>query len=319
MTRVDLIVPTRNGGALLAACLRAVAALQFRDYRLTIFDDGSAESVEPLVRPLAPGATVLRTEDNIGLCRAFNRAIAATGAEYVVLLNDDTEVAPGWLGELVACADRHPDAGSIASKMRLMSDRRKLHSAGDYYSLRGVPGNRGVWLDDLGQFNREEPVFGACGGAALYRRAALEAVALDGGRVFDERLFMYCEDVDLAWRLQRRGWACWYAPDALVYHHLSATGGGPLASYFVARNVWLLLARSVPRRLLRRRRVLARHAGRVCDMLRHAREPAARASLRGTLAGFATLAREGCRVPPLDAAQRARIATLLADSRPGDG
>jgi GT2 family glycosyltransferase len=309
---VDVIIPTHNGARLLERCLEALRASTFHDYRLLVFDDGSAEPVAELVERLAPGATVLRSDTNIGLCRALNRAIAATTGDYVALLNDDTTTAPDWLGELVACAERHPDAGSVASKLRLMSDPLRLHSAGDYFSWRGLPGNRGVWLDDLGQFDHEEPVFGACGGAALFRRTALTSVALPDGQVFDERLFMYCEDVDLAWRLQRAGWSCWYTPRALVHHHLSATGGGSLASYYVARNLLVLLASSVPVGLLQRRRVAAALLGRLYRQLPHLREPAARASLRGSLAGLATLARVGCATPPLTDEQRARIEPLLA-------
>jgi GT2 family glycosyltransferase len=299
----------------LAACLTSLRDSTFRNYRLVVFDDGSSEPVAELVERLAPGAVVLRSDANVGLCRAFNRALSVGRSEFVVLLNNDTEVTPGWLAALVACADRHPEAGSIASKLRLMSDRGKLHSAGDYYSWRGEPGNRGVWLDDLGQFDAEELVFGACGGAALYRRAALEHITLANGQVFDERLFMYCEDVDLAWRLQRADQPCWYAPDAVVYHHLSATGGGQLASYYVARNRWLLLARSVPRGLHERRRVAARGLARALAQLPHLREPAARATLRGTLTGLLALAHEGCAAPPLTRQQTASVARLLTHPR----
>jgi GT2 family glycosyltransferase len=99
---------------------------------------------------------------------------------------------------------------------------------------------------------------------------------------------MYCEDVDLGWRLQARGWPCIYAPDAIVYHHLSATGGGSLASYYVSRNVWLILTRSVPRGVMSpfKFRITAYHVGRIVRMIRACREPAARASLRGTIAGL---------------------------------
>ena len=313
MTSVDLIIPAYNGAQLLAACLRSLARSTFTDYRLIVFDDGSDPPLEPHVLAIAPDTTVVRAERNIGLARGFNRAIATGHSRFVVLLNNDTEVEPAWLAELVACAERHPEAGSIASKLRLMSDRGRLHSAGDYYSVRGVPGNRGVWLDDLGQFDHEEAVFSACGGAALFRREALREVALRPGQVFDERLFMYCEDIDLAWRLQRAGRPCWYTPRAVVYHHLSATAGGALASYYVNRNLWLVVARGVPRDILRpyRRRVIAHHAGRITKHLRHLREPAARAALHGTAAGLLTLAREGCAVAPLAGHNRQRVMELL--------
>lgn len=288
VTTVDLVIPTHNGGDRLRSCLASLRESTFQDYSLFIFDDASIEPVESDVRTTMPAATVLRSTANVGLAAGCNAAIDAGQSKYVVLLNDDTEVDRRWLEELVRCADRHPEAGSVASKMLLMSDRRKLHSAGDYFSVRGMPGNRGAWLDDTGQFDREERVFSACGGAALYRRSALNAVRSQAGQVFDESLFMYCEDVDLAWRLHSAGWSCIYSPTAVVHHHLSATAGGALASYFVSRNVWIILSRTIPRDVMSpyHSRMAAYHLGRVWRMARHIREPAARASLRGTAAGL---------------------------------
>lgn len=320
MTRVDLIIPTYNGSQLLRTCLHSLTASTLSDFHLTVFDDASTEPVEAVTKSVFPDAAVIRSEVNIGLSQGFNLAIESGIAEFVVLLNNDTEVTPTWLAELVACADRHAEAGSVASKLRLLSDRTRLHAAGDYYSVRGMPGNRGVWMEDVGQFDREEPVFSACGGAALYRRSALNAVRRANGQIFDERLFMYCEDVDLGWRLQRQGWPCVYAPRAVVYHALSATGGGSLASYYVTRNAWLVIARSIPCGVLAPyfRRVAAYHAGRVFRALRHIREPSARATLRGTCAGigmsaFALLCRDRSAVSEQE---KQRLRALLWESRP---
>ena len=299
MSSVDLIIATYNGHDLLRDCLEHLRAQTLDTFRLIVIDDGSSPPVAPLVRAAFPAALVLRSSRNRGLARGLNAGVAAGDSELVVLLNDDTRPQPDWLAELVSCAGRHPDAGSIASKLRLECERGKLHSAGDTYSVRTMPGNRGVWLDDFHQYDAESEVFGACGGAALYRRDAIEAVKLPNGDVFDRRLFMYCEDVDLAWRLQTAGWTCVFAPRAVVYHRLSATGGGKLASYYVNRNLWLVFARSVPRAFFRpyRARIVAFHAGRLLRQLRHAREPAARAALRGSVVGLAwlTVARRHCR------------------------
>lgn len=287
MARVDLIIPTFNGVALLKACLHTLESSTFTDFRLIVVDDGSTVPLDrSLVAPFR-NAVILRNEQNQGLTRVFNRAIDASDSEFVVLLNDDTEVEPDWLEELVDCADRYPDAGSIASKMRLASDRDLLHSAGDTWSAWGMPGNRGVWLPDTGQYDVEDEIFSACGGAVLYRRSALESVRLPNGEWFDSRLFMYCEDVELGWRLQIAGYPCRFAPKAVVYHHLSATGGGALASYYVARNLWLLYARTIPQQLWERNRwrIIAHQIGRFCRNLPHLREPAARRSIAGTLRG----------------------------------
>ncbi|HUG16524.1 MAG TPA: glycosyltransferase family 2 protein [Thermomicrobiales bacterium] len=318
MTRVDVIIPTHNGGDLLKACLRSLARSEFTDFSLIVFDDASLPAVADLVHEVWSPATVIRSESNVGLAVGCNTAIATGASEYVALLNDDTEVEAGWIGALVDCADRNPDAGSVASKIKLMSDRGKLHSTGDFFSARGLPGNRGAWMDDVGQFDREEPVFSACGGAALYRRAALDEIRLPDNQIFDERLFMYCEDVDLGWRLQIGRWPCVYAPAAVVYHHVSATGGGPLASYHVARNVLHVLSMSIPPGVLApfRARIIACQAGRVARMARHMREPAARAALRGVVAGMALAFRATRSRRAAGHVDVIRLRSLLTDNAP---
>jgi GT2 family glycosyltransferase len=314
MTRVDLIVSTHNNLPLLAACLDSLRASRFQDFRLIVFDDNSDPPATPLVRDKWPSASIVTAKRNVGLIRGLNRAIDLGTSEFVVLLNDDTEVEPDWLGNLVASANRNPAAGSVASKLRLHSDHQKLHSAGDGFSTWGMPYNRGVWLDDLGQYDTEEEVFSACGGAALYRRSALEAVRLVNGDILDSSLFMYCEDVDIGWRLQLAGYRCVFRPDAVVYHHLSATGGGTLASYYVARNSLLLLRRTVPSRFVREnpRRIVAHQAGRLFTAARHVREPAARATLRGILRGLLLAAVSAEERQECDAAEYARIMRLIA-------
>lgn len=288
--RVTVIIPTYNGAALLAGCLTALAAQTYRDFGTLVVDDGSTDGTPAMLAGRFPEARVLALGRNVGLAAAVNRAIDASAGEFVALLNNDAEPEPGWLAALVAAAERHPAAGAVASRLRLYDRRDHLHSAGDFYTITGLPGNRGVWQPDGPAYDREEEVWAACAGAALYRRAALDAVR-ERGQIFDESLFMYCEDVDLGWRLRLRGYGCVYAPGAIVYHRLSATGGGPLASYWCGRNFVRVLLKDVPGPILRRYwpRMLATQLGLAARALRHAREPAARARLRGQLRALADL------------------------------
>jgi GT2 family glycosyltransferase len=215
-----------------------------------------------------------------------NAGIAVAKGEIIALLNNDTEADPRWLAEMSRALAAHPEAGMAASKMLLFDRRDVIHSAGDFYRTDGVPGNRGVWQNDKGQFNRQEPVFSACGGACAYRRSMLDDVGL-----LDESLFMYLEDVDLAWRAQLRGYGCIYVPTAIVYHRLSATGGGPIASFYCGRNFIAIIAKDVPGAIIRRHwlAIVRAQLGFAGESLRHLREPAARARLRGQLAGLAQL------------------------------
>ncbi len=224
----------------------------------------------------------------VGFTSGINAGIKVARGELLVLLNNDTEAEPDWLAQLVAVAQRHPEAGMVASKLKLWDDRTRIHSAGDFYTVSGRPGNRGVWNKDEGQWEREEWIFAPCAGAALYRRSLFDAIG-----TFDERFGSYLEDVDLAWRAQLAGFGCRFAPRAVVYHRVSATGGGPLASFYNGRNWIYVLVKNVPGSILRRHwPAIVREQLRIAwDALRAWRGAAARARLRGQLAGLLALPR----------------------------
>jgi GT2 family glycosyltransferase len=205
-----------------------------------------------------------------------------------VLINNDTEADPRWLEEILAAFERHPEAGLVASKMKLFDRRDTFHTAGDFYRLDGMPGNRGVWEIDRGQYDREEVVFSACGGSAAYRKTMLDQIGL-----LDEDFFYSCEDVDLAWRAQLAGWKCIYAPRAVVYHKLSATGGGATASFYDGRNFLYVLAKDYPSSLWKKYRgaIIRQQWGLFAEALRAWRGAAARARMRGMWSGIIHLPR----------------------------
>jgi GT2 family glycosyltransferase len=287
---IDIIIPNYNGAAHLPTCLDSLRRQTRQDFCVVVVDDGSTDESRELLARFYPEVQVLALARNAGLAAAVNAALDATGGEYVVLLNNDTETHPRWLEALVGALDRYPKYAFAASKLLLFDRRDHIHSAGDYYRPDGVPGNRGVWQRDGARYNVMEEVFGPCAGAAAYRRAALEQLA-ENGQVLDEDLIMYCEDVDLNLRARLRGFRTIYVPRAVVYHKLSATGGGKLASYYCGRNFILVWAKNMPGALVRRfwPALLRAQLGYTLQSLWHIREEAARARLRGQLAGLRAL------------------------------
>lgn len=284
--RVSVIIPTYNGSHLLGPCLEAVACQTRPADETLVVDDGSTDGTAALLQERFPWVRPVRLDQNQGFVGAVNAGIGASQGEILALLNNDTEPEPGWLGALVAPLEADPTLGSTASKMLLFDRRDHLQSAGDGYSTGGVPINRGAWTRDDGRFDRKTDVFGPSGGAAAYRRSALD----DAGG-FDPWLVSYLEDVDLSWRLQLLGYRCRYMPEARVYHMVSATGGGVRPSYFCGRNFPLVLVSDVPGALLRKYwRDVVREQGKiVLEALWHVREPAARARLRGYAAAVVLL------------------------------
>jgi GT2 family glycosyltransferase len=285
---VSVIIPNWNGAHHLPDCLGSLQRQRYRPFEVIVVDNGSTDGSLALLARDYPEVRVIPLGENRGFAPGCNVGLRAARGDIVVLLNNDTEVDPGWLEAIVAAFERHPEAGSVASKMLLYDRRDHLHTTGDFYRLDGTPGNRGVWQRDEGQFEREEPVFSACGGSAAYRRAMLDQIGL-----LDEAFFFSCEDVDLGWRAQLAGWACVYAPAAVVYHKVSATGAGVINSYYDGRNFIYLIVKNYPWSLLRRHwRAVLRAQWRITrDALRAWRGAAARARLRGQLAGLAGIPR----------------------------
>ena len=310
--RASVIIPNWNGLRYLRPCLDALAEQTYPDREVLVVDNGSQDaSVETMAREY-PWVRVLALPENLGYAGGCNAGIQTARGDILVLLNNDTVPEPGWLAALVTALDEHPDAGSAASRIMLYDRRDTLHSAGDLYRANGIPDSRGVWQPYGPPYDRAAYVFGGCGGAVAIRRDVIEQVG-----AFDRRFFMYCEDVDLNWRAQLAGWRCIYTPDAVVYHHLSATGGGPLASYYVGRNTLWVLARNYPGALFRRnwRQVLGAQWAVARDALRNWRGLAARARLRGQLAGIVALPRWlwARKRAPQPAASLDYIASILSE------
>jgi GT2 family glycosyltransferase len=305
----SVIIPTYNGERLLIPCLEALRAQEYprECWEIIVVDDASRDGTRARLASKYPEVRVVALPTNRGLAAACNAGAAVARGEALVMLNNDTEVEPGWLAALLEPLAADPTVGAVAAKMLLFDRRDILHSAGDLYGRDGIPRNRGVWERDVGQYDADVRVFGGCGGAVAYRRTAWEEV---GG--FDEQLFMYLEDVDLAWRLRLLGWEARFAPRARVYHHLSASGGGTLASFYTGRNTLWVLARDVPGPLIRRYwPAIIRAQLRIArDALRAWRGDAARARLRGQLAGLAGLPRWLAQRPALQARRRVPIAAL---------
>jgi GT2 family glycosyltransferase len=280
---ISVIIPTWNGAHHLPTCLNSLRRQSYTNFEVIVVDNGSTDGSLGLLERDYSEVRVVALPENRGFAGGVNAGIRQARGEIVAVFNNDAEADTRWLEELAEALARHPEAGMATPKVLLFDRRDVIHTVGDFYGVNGVPGNRGVWQQDEGQFDREEYVFGAAGVAAAYRRAMLNQVGL-----FDEDLISYCEDVDLAWRAQLAGWKCVYVPKAVVYHKLSATGGGKTASYYCGRNFIYVIAKDYPTTLLRKhwRRIVRAQIDIAWEALKAWRGEAARARLRGQLAGL---------------------------------
>ncbi|MBM4437644.1 MAG: glycosyltransferase family 2 protein [Actinobacteria bacterium] len=310
--RWSVVIPSWNGRRLLAEVIDALARQTLADHEIVVADDASTDGSAGWLGEQHPGVRAVVLPRHRGFAAAANRGIEAARGRFVVLLNNDATPEPSWLAALDRAFEDHPEAGFLASKIVLHAQPHILHAAGDSFSRSGLPGNRGVWQADGPAYATGCEVFGACAAAAAYRRELLGAVGL-----FDEALEMYCEDVDLAWRAQLAGFKCRYVPEAVVRHRLGQTAGGPLASYLVARNRLLVVVANLPGAIWRRVwwRVLGAQLRLAFEALRSMRGEAARASLRGQVAGLLLLGRalRARRRRPVQRVSDAYIWSLLTD------
>ena len=285
---LSIIIPNWTGARFLPTCLDSLAQQTYAPLEIIVVDNASSDESCDLIKSNYPDVILIELPENLGFTGACNTGIEAAAGEYIALLNNDTEVDPGWAAAIMDAFTRHPQVGSVASKMLLFDQRDRFHTAGDFFTLAGRAGNRGVWQPDTGQYDEEAYVFSACGGSAVYRRIMLEEIGL-----LDNDFFFSGEDVDLGWRAQLAGWPCLYTPAAIVYHHLSATGGGTTASYYDGRNLIYILVKNYPAALWRKYglQVLHTQFDLAWEALRAWRGAAARARLRGMRDGLFSLPR----------------------------
>jgi GT2 family glycosyltransferase len=247
---VSAIVVNHRRPDLLGQCLEALeAALDGVGGELIVVDNGSGDRSCEMVRERFPDARLVELAENLGFAGAVMRGLEVAGGDWVLLLNNDAVIEPDGVRELLRVGAGAPDIGSVAARMEFADAPAMINSAGIGVDRLGVAYDR--LLGEPVGTSETEPVevFGASGGAALYRREMLDGV---GG--FDASYFFALEDVDLAWRARMAGWRCLYAPGARVEHRHGATGAhqSGFKHYHVGLNRVRTLAKNADPAHLRR-------------------------------------------------------------------
>lgn len=237
MPRVSVIVVNYNGKGFIRGCLHALERQSLGDFEVVIVDnaslDGSLYEIERFLEEstIASLVNLIPLGRNLGFARGNIEGLKYAEGEYIALLNNDAEPDERWLQELVKVMDGDPHVGICASKL-IVYGTEIIDSAGDGFStaLRGFKSGEG---EKVSFYNEKEYVFGACAGAALYRREMIKEIGF-----FDEDFFLIYEDTDLNLRAQLHGWKTLYAPTAIVYHKVRSTIGSmsKAAIYYALRN-----------------------------------------------------------------------------------
>lgn len=220
---IAVTIVTYDSAAFLARCLDAVAAQTHAPREVVVLDNRSRDASAAIARAHGAVTALLESPTNTGFAGGQNRAIAATTADWVLTLNPDVVLDRAFLETLAVRAERPAPLGTLCGKLlRLGPDGApvvppRIDSTGIVFTRSFRHLDRGSEEPDDGRYAVEEPVFGATAAAALYRRAMIDDVSVEG-EFFDEAFFAYREDADVAWRAQLLGWDCLYVPTALGYH-----------------------------------------------------------------------------------------------------
>ncbi|HUS16986.1 MAG TPA: glycosyltransferase family 2 protein [Chloroflexia bacterium] len=227
LPRISIVIPNWNGMEHLPDCFASLAAADYPADRQewVVSDNGSADGSVEFLRRAYPQTRIVQNGRNIGFAPGCNAGAAAASGEFVVFLNNDTLVDPGWLHGYLDALARDPEAVCAASYMRSWDDQ-EVDFDGAACNLFGAGRQRPVtgWPDRPAPLAAGDPVLFACGGAMIVRRDVFLAV---GG--FDPSYFIYFEDVDLGWRLWVLGYRVVFAPEAKVLHKEGGTTGAARA------------------------------------------------------------------------------------------
>ncbi len=242
--RVAVVIPNWNGKVDLPACLDSLLK-QTVHAKIVVVENGSTDGSAELLEHSYPQVTVLPQKKNLGFAGGVNAGIRYALEEdftFVALLNNDAVAEKNWLEELIKGLENNPKAGIVTSKI-VSSDGSYLDSTGDIYSSWGLSYPRGRGETDLDTYDDQTIIFGASGGASLYRCEMLRKIGL-----FDEDFFAYYEDVDISFRAQLAGWQVNFMPHAVVYHQISATSSKikGFTTYHTIKNYPWIFKKNVP-------------------------------------------------------------------------
>lgn len=252
LPKVAIVILTWNNSPDTLECLGSVGQLDYGNFGTIVVDNGSSDDTVRRIRSDFPQVEVVELRVNLGYAAGNNIGIQRAldiGADYILILNNDTLVAPTMLTELVDVARANSRIGLLGPLMYCVQPAATLFAAGSFIRWRrGNTINRGMFQSsaDYTQLSEPEPVDYIAGCGVLVRRACLEAIG-----AFQADYYLNFEDADWGVKTWHSGYEVWYVPKAILWHKVSATLGvaSPAAAYYMTRNALLFFWRNSPRLL----------------------------------------------------------------------
>ena len=239
---VTVVIPNYNNIKLLNNLLNSLQnSISLKN--VIIVDNASGDNSVNFIKEHYPEILLIENDKNMGFAYAVNQGIKLVETDFVLLLNNDTEIEENTIKHLLRTINLSDKIFSVSSRMIQYHNRDLLDDVGDEYTIIGWSKRRG-YNRSISEYPIDEEVFSACAGAALYKMSVFDEIGL-----FDENFESYVEDMDLSFRARLSGYKSYYSSKAKVYHHGSATTGSrynPFKVKISARNNVYLIYKNMP-------------------------------------------------------------------------
>ncbi|GAI88318.1 unnamed protein product, partial [marine sediment metagenome] len=220
LPKVYIIILNWNGLQDTVECLESLKKITYQNCKILIIDNGSKiDEAKILKDKFGDFIETIRSDKNLGFAGGNNIGFdyaLDNNADMILILNNDTIVNPDFLEKMVSKMESN--IGMVACKVLNYYKRKEINAMWSAVHRCGSFKGKGYGMTDIGQYDDREYVFGPSGCCALLSAKMLEDIKKIEGNYFDDDLFAYHEDIDLAFRAQMRNWKCVFVPDAIVYH-----------------------------------------------------------------------------------------------------
>jgi glucose-1-phosphate thymidylyltransferase len=240
--KITIGILTNNSEKYVSTCLQSLENQDYENIEIVVLDNGSSDRTCDIINGKFSKIKLIESDRNDGFSKGNNEILRETESDFYLAANIDMIFEPDFVSQLLRSIDQKPIYASVGGKVKRWDFENFMKTEGkagktnfiDSVGLRILKSHRfeniGEGEVDYGQFDASNEIFGVSGSAVLYRRKALEDVSFkteDGEKeYFDESMFMYKEDIDLAYRLQWAGWKASYTPEATAYHDRTVISGG---------------------------------------------------------------------------------------------
>ncbi len=236
--KVSINIIIYNGLKYIKPCFDSIFNQSFKDFEVIVVDNNSSDNSVNFIKQNYPNIKLIENKENVGFARGHNQMIDFNDSKYILVTNQDIILEPDFLEKLVDFMNNNNEYGSCGGKLlKMRMDENECDGMRNFEIKKtniidciGLNHTKGYRFFNLGegsvdnnQFNEPRDVFGITGALVLYRRSSLEKIK-DSHGYFDERFFMYKEDIDLAWRFKNNGLKAKYISNAIAYHERGFSG-----------------------------------------------------------------------------------------------